>query len=454
MSESKYPFWQDGSMQVEKSRSEEQLRVVGEDIIQSEQESELSAIELKAIKAQLTKARTQLILDSPFLGNLVLRLPLIAADSWCKTSATDAKSFYYNPEFIDSLNNHQIKFVLIHEALHCALTHFARRGNRVKHKWDLACDFAINPLLVKEGFHPPIDVPIFRQYEGMIAEEIYPMIDDNLDQEPMDQHLYDDQANDDSKESEGGMREDDLQKEKEPENNPNSKSDNQQGKGAPQLAQQPPILKPDEVEQLATQWQKNLASSAQLAQQAGKLNGEFSKLIDFFLQPQVSWQSLLAQYMTNFARDDFSYTRPSRRSGDAILPSLKSQQVDITIAIDTSGSISQEEVNEFISEVDAIKSNLRASITLLACDDTLSPQCPWRFEAWNELQFPTSLGGGKGTNFTPVFNHINTQDTPCDVLIYFTDAKGIFPDTKPTYPVMWLVKGKEPIPWGARIQLN
>jgi predicted metal-dependent peptidase len=46
----------------------------------------------------------------------------LAADSWCKTSATDAKSFYYNPEFIDSLNNHQIKFVLIHEALHCALT--------------------------------------------------------------------------------------------------------------------------------------------------------------------------------------------------------------------------------------------------------------------------------------------------------------------------------------------
>ncbi|WXT99792.1 MAG: hypothetical protein Ctma_0496 [Catillopecten margaritatus gill symbiont] len=125
----KYPTWQDSAIQ-----PNEKVSVVGEDIIQSEQESELSAIELKAIKAQLTKARTQLILDSPFLGNLVLRLPLIAADSWCKTSATDAKSFYYNPKFIDALNNPQIKFVLIHEALHCALTHFARRGNRVKYK--------------------------------------------------------------------------------------------------------------------------------------------------------------------------------------------------------------------------------------------------------------------------------------------------------------------------------
>jgi hypothetical protein len=61
-------------------------------------------------------------------------------------------------------------------------------------------------LLVKEGFHPPIGVPIFQQYSGMIAEEIYPMINDNLNQEPMDQHLYDDQANDDSKQSDGGMR--------------------------------------------------------------------------------------------------------------------------------------------------------------------------------------------------------------------------------------------------------
>jgi predicted metal-dependent peptidase len=440
-----YPTWQDKSL-----TPEEKIRVVGEDIVQSTQENLLSDSDLEGIKNKLTKARTQLILDRPFLGNLVLRLPLVAADSWCKTSATDAKSFYYNPEFIDSLNKHQIKFVLIHEALHCALTHFARRGNRTKHKWDLACDFAINPLLVKEGFHPPIDVPIFQQYAGMIAEEIYPMIDDNLNQEPMDQHLYDDQANDDSKQSDGGMREDQLQQEPKPQSKAN---EGEQG-GASSLAQQPAILRPDEIEKLATQWQKNLASSAQIAQQAGKLEGEFAKLVDFFLQPQVSWQSLLAQYMSALARDDFSYSRPSRRSGEAILPALKSHQIDITVAIDTSGSISQEEVDEFVSEVNAIKANLRASITLIACDDKLSEHSPWRFEAWDALQFPASLGGGKGTNFNPVFDYINAQDKVCDVLIYFTDAKGKFPEIKPNYPVMWLVKGKEVIPWGARIQLQ
>ncbi len=433
-------------IQIDNLKSES-TKVIAEKIVSEERSFTKEQLEL--IEKRLVKARTQLMLDKPFLGNLVLRLPLKAAGSWCKTSATDAKSFYYNPEFIERLDSHQIKFVLIHEALHCALTHFARRGNRKKHTWDLACDFAINPLLIKEGFHPPLDVPIFRQYEGMIAEEIYPMIDDNLDQEPMDQHLYDDQNNEDSKDSDGGMREDDLTQQ---EKNQSGESKNNQSTSS--LAQRPQSLNPDEIEKLATQWQKNLASSAQLAQEAGKLDGEFAKLIDFFLQPRVSWQSLLSTFMSRLARDDFSYSRPSRRPGNAILPTLRSHQIDIAVAIDTSGSISQQEIDEFVSEINAIKSTIRSSITLIACDDKIFPSSPWRYESWEEINFPASLGGGKGTNFRPVFELLNSLDNPCDVLIYFTDAKGLFPEEIPNYPVLWLVKGKEGVPWGDRIQLN
>ena len=433
-------------IQIDNLKSES-TKVIAERVVSEERSFTIEQLEL--IEKRLVKARTQLMLDKPFLGNLVLRLPLKAAGSWCKTSATDAKSFYYNPEFIERLDTHQIKFVLIHEALHCALTHFARRGNRKKHTWDLACDFAINPLLIKEGFHPPLDVPIFRQYEGMIAEEIYPMIDDNLDQEPMDQHLYDDQNTEDSKDSDGGMREDDLTQQ---EKNQSGKSKNNQSTSS--LAQRPQSLNPDEIEKLATQWQKNLASSAQLAQEAGKLDGEFAKLIDFFLQPRVSWQSLLSTFMSRLARDDFSYSRPSRRPGNAILPTLRSHQIDIAVAIDTSGSISQQEIDEFVSEINAIKSTIRSSITLIACDDKIFPSSPWRYESWEEINFPASLGGGKGTNFRPVFELLNSLDNPCDVLIYFTDAKGLFPEKIPNYPVLWLVKGKEGVPWGDRIQLN
>ncbi len=443
MSKSDYQFWQNSNIKLEP-----QVKVIGEDVVI---ENNINKIDLQAVEAKLTKARTQLILDKPFLGNLVLRLPLKAAGSWCRTSATDAKSFYYNPSFIDQLNNHQVKFVLIHEALHCALTHFSRRGNRLKHKWDLACDFAINPLLVKEGFHPPLDLPIFHKYQGMIAEEIYPMIDDSVDNEPMDQHLYDNNPKDDVSESDGGLREDDLQKKP---TKDNDKDNHQNNTNSSSLADKPNPLTPDEIQQLSAKWQKNLASSAQLAQQAGKLDGEFVKLIDFFLQPQFSWQSLLSQYMVSFARDDFSYTIPSRRSGNAILPSLRSSQIDITVAIDTSGSISQNEIDEFVAEINAIKSNIRASITLIACDEKVSKELIWRFEAWEELTFPASLGGGKGTNFNPVFDYVNAQDTTSSVLIYFTDAKGKFPGFKPSYAVMWLVKGRGNVPWGHRIQLN
>ncbi|HIB28391.1 MAG TPA: hypothetical protein EYO47_03845 [Candidatus Thioglobus sp.] len=447
MSDSEYQFWKNDEIKPDKI-----VQVIGEDVIY---ENNTDNVDLEEIENKLTKARTQLILDKPFLGNLVLRLPMKAAGSWCRTSATDAKSFYYNPSFIEKLDNHQTKFVLIHEALHCALTHFARRGNRDKHKWDLACDFAINPLLVKEGFRPPLDVPIFSKYESMIAEEIYPMIDDSIDTEPMDQHLYDDNPKDDADESDGGMREDSLDGQKDDTSSKGQDNKPSQGNSnSGDLAEQPSPLTPDEMQELSSRWQKNLASSAQLAQQAGKLDGEFAKLVDFFLQPQLSWQSLLAQYMSTLARDDFSYARPSRRSGNAILPSLRSSQIDITVAIDTSGSITQEEIDEFISEINAIKSNMRASITLIACDEKVNDNLIWRFEAWDELQFPASLGGGKGTDFNPVFDYIDEQDSPSSVLIYFTDAMGKFPQFEPNYPVMWLVKGKEPIPWGSRIQLN
>jgi predicted metal-dependent peptidase len=447
VSNSDYKYWQDSKL-----APKPKVKVIGEDIVY---ENNIDDINLEVVEAKLTKARTQLILDKPFLGNLVLRLPLKASGTWCRTSATDAKNFYYNPSFIDKLDNQQTKFVLIHEALHCALTHFARRGTRDKHKWDLACDFAINPLLVKEGFRPPLNVPIFHKYESMIAEEIYPMIDDSIDTEPMDQHLYDDNPKDDADESDGGMREDSLNAEKD--NTGGKKQQDKPSKNntkSTALADKPAPLTPDEMQELSSKWQKNLASSAQLAQQAGKLNGEFAKLVDFFLQPQLAWQALLAQYMSSLARDDFSYSRPSRRNDVAIFPSLRSSQIDITVAIDTSGSISQEEINEFVSEINAIKSNMRASITLIACDEKIDLNLIWKFEAWDEMQFPVALGGGKGTNFNPVFDYLKQQDFSANVLIYFTDAKGMFPKYEPNYPVMWLVKGREQTPWGLRIQLN
>ncbi len=150
------------------------------------------AIDSKAIETKLAAARTRLILEKPFLGALVLRLPMNAAKSdWCPTTATDARAFYYNPEYIERLTMDQTQFMLAHEALHCALSHFARRQHRVRHKWDLACDYAVNPLLIDDGLKPPPNALHMPMYKGMTAEEIYPLIEDNDESETLDKHAYD-----------------------------------------------------------------------------------------------------------------------------------------------------------------------------------------------------------------------------------------------------------------------
>ena len=83
------------------------------------------------VETKLSAARTRLILDKPFLGALVLRLPLVAANpNWCRTTGTDARALYYNADYIADLSLNQTQFVLAHEALHCALSHFARRQHR------------------------------------------------------------------------------------------------------------------------------------------------------------------------------------------------------------------------------------------------------------------------------------------------------------------------------------
>ena len=432
------------------------------------------------IEKKLGAARTKLILDKPFLGALVLRLPVVAAKSeWCPTTFTDAKKFYYNAEYIEEISSAHVQFVLSREALHCALSHFARRGHRIKHLWDLACDFAINPILVSEGLEPPADVIVMQQYDNMTAEEIYPLLEDNDNDQERDlqDNKDDDEDNDqgkddkdkgaknkssksdgsggtpdeEDKEGAGGNKHEDTDQGSQSQLQPQL-SDNNEGSGD---ADEPEPLSEAEKESLSIQWQQRMAGAAQQAMAAGKLGESMMRLVDFLLQPQLPWRNMLARYMNAIARDDYTYSRPSSRRGDpALFPSLRSAQLNVTIALDISGSITDKEINEFVSEIDAIKGTVRARVTLQACDAELAEGGPWEFEPWEEFAVNMKLKGGGGTKFTPVFDWVNTQDTMPDLLVYFTDAQGEFPKTEPNYPVLWLVKGKTKVPFGQRIQLN
>ncbi|HHH39256.1 MAG TPA: hypothetical protein ENK50_06765 [Sedimenticola sp.] len=413
-------------------------------------------MERSNIETKLAAARTKLILDKPFLGALVLRLPMEPADQpWCPTTATDARKFYYNPAFIDALSLDETQFILAHEALHCALSHFARRQHRLTHRWDLACDFAINPLLVEDGLTAPPGSLLLEQFKGMTAEEIYPLLDEFEDQETLDNHVYD-KENQQRGGSGQNARDLDDQAPAKRETDGQEQGEEPHGAADPDRggSQAPPPLTPDEQETLSIQWQQRLAGAAQQAMQAGKLGGSLARMVDHLLQPQLPWRMLLARYLTTSARDDYSYMRPSRREGEFILPSLRSQQVDLVVALDTSASIGDGEFAQFLGEIDAIKGQMRARITLLACDAALAEAGPWEFEPWEEFKLPAAFRGGGGTSFRPVFEWIERRGLQPESLVYFTDAEGEFPETEPPYPVIWLVKGKRPVPWGQRIQLN
>lgn len=365
---------------------------------------------------KLAAARTRLILDKPFLGALALRLTLIESDDdWRRTTWSDGESLYYNRRYIDRLDVDEAQFVVSREALHCALLHFHRRGNRERERWQAACDLALNALLIEDGLKAPAGVDLVPEYAGLVAEEIYPLLPVSA------------------------------------ENRASCDHDNQRGSTPADNAP----LSPERQELLAARWRQRLAAAEQQARQAGKLGAGMARLVERRLQPKLPWRSLLAQYLGYSARTDYSYARPSTRRGDpAVFPGLRGEEIELVVAIDTSGSIRATEIDEFCAEIDAIKGLVRARIALLYCDAQLAADCPRYFEPWDEFRRDPSIEGGGGTDFRPVFEWIERQDRRPDTLVYFTDAQGEFPARMPDYAVLWLVKGAAEVPFGARIALN
>lgn len=386
------------------------------------------------MEQRLRAARAQLVLQHPFLGALLLRLAMIPDDQ-CRSIATNGAEIRFRPAFLTNLSLSDIQFHLTHQVLHCALGHPWRRGHRLAAVWDMACDYAVNQLLVDEGLKLASGAIINERFRGLSAEEIYPLLELGESGEPLDDHPW--------------------------------SSPYRQSFGSPSTAMMTPKTVSEAETQtdqrsadgtksddIAEQWQSNVTHLAQQMRSKGRLSVSLQRALDVALQPVLPWQAILARFLASHARDDYSFHRISRRGGDALLPSLHSQQTNLVVAIDNSGSISAAELNEFISEIDALKSQVRAQVTLLACDVALHADCPWHFAATDAICIPEKWTGGGGTRFTPVFSWAENRGDVPDALIYFTDAMGEFPECAPAYPVLWLVKGRGKVPWGMRVQLN
>jgi predicted metal-dependent peptidase len=289
------------------------------------------------------------------------------------------------------------------------------------------------------------------------AEEIYPLIAEEADERSIDRHITGSSAT-------GGARScapatADSADTRSESTTPSDAGDSwddagDEGRTHGDLAQEPRDLLPSERDALEMAWRTRAAAAAQRARESGRLSGSWARFLERAIEPPLPWRVLLARFMMSAAREDYSFSKLSRRDGDAILPRVSDGHIHVCAALDTSGSIASQELASFAAELDALKAQIRARVTVLACDERLDERSPWVFEPWEPLALPRELSGGAGTSFVPVFDWIDRCAARPDALVYFTDAEGDFPDAPPDYPVLWLVKGRAQVPWGERIQLN
>ena len=94
---------------------------------------------------RIIKARTALVLEHPFFGNIALNLPFNFNDT-IPTARTNGKRIEYNPRFVEALGDEEVKFLVAHECGHPMLEHNFRRGERSPRRWNQAGDYVINKL--------------------------------------------------------------------------------------------------------------------------------------------------------------------------------------------------------------------------------------------------------------------------------------------------------------------
>lgn len=133
-----------------------------------------------SVDERLMKARISLCLTAPYIAGALMQLPISEGPSFIPTFATDGFRIYYNREFAASLSDSEIRGVLCHELLHVLTESRARRNGRDPRLWNVACDYAINVMLLAMGFHLPEGALYKNEFFLLAAEEIYEL----LKQEP------------------------------------------------------------------------------------------------------------------------------------------------------------------------------------------------------------------------------------------------------------------------------
>ena len=369
----------------------------------------------------LSRAKIKLMLkkDVAFFATLILQTPVywVTADE-VNTAATNGINLYINPDFFLGLEPEERLFLILHEIMHNVYNHNTRRGFRDPDTWNEAADYVINDELIQRNFKMPKDGLHNVDYRDMSADEVYEILMD--------------------RKNKGGHNQPspwpDL---KEPQaNGSGNQSPNGGGSNTSSMTQ--PTA--EEIEE----HNKNLLTQATQASQmagdkAGTVPGSLQRELDDLLYPKLPWDKILQKFLFSLSKDDYSWRKPNRRfiSQGIILPSLYSEGIGkIDFAIDTSGSVSREDFNRFISEIGYVFQRFNPKeIGIMQFDSVLqSNDKVVNMQDFMKLEFK----GGGGTQIEPVLEAY--KESSAKALIILTDGYLYHgKELDPKKPVVWCV---------------
>ena len=394
------------------------------------------------IERRLQKARTALLLDHPFFGSLLFRLKGRENRS-IKTMATDGISLFYNPDFVNTLNAAKLCGVLAHEVLHPGLQHHLRRSGRDLRRWNEACDYAINPILLDAGLHLPEGVLVDDRFREMSAEQIYNQLLAEAEQEQG--------GPDDGLETEGdGIASPDASPgDSGPPSAPVTEGGIGQVLDAPVASEELPTF-----EEQAREWSVAVNQAVTIAKQAGKVPAGMKRSLDGAAEATVDWRELLRRAWSETTPADYSWMRPNRRHlwTGLYLPGVVREGVgEVAIAVDCSGSVNSRQLRLFEAEVRSIVEDQRPQRVYVLYFDAIVHKVE-TFEAGNRVSL-NPVGGG-GTEFGPCFEWLDEHGVRPQTLVFLTDLYGSFPDAEPPYPVLWASTGGRKVPFGQVIPMQ
>lgn len=357
------------------------------------------------VKTRIVQSRVRLLLNHPFFGNLATRLIIKDATEWCPTAAVDGKHLYYNKNFLGAMDDQELDFIIAHEVMHCVYDHIDRRGSKDAQYWNMAGDYVINRDLKAHNIGRMPKVGLYdSRYDENYTDEIYNDLYTNQKEkkETLDMHI------------------DKLLEEMEKQDKDGS--GNEDGEGSKDGNKGPVKISKEERKQLKDEIKNAVIQAAQVAG-AGNIPAGVERLIQELTKPKMDWRTMLDQQITSVIKNDFTFMKPSRKGWhtEAILPGLKNDTtIDICVAIDTSGSISNKMLKDFLSEINGIMSQYTDYKIYIWSFDT-EVHNPVLFTPEKDIAEYQPAGFG-GTEFMANWEWMKKEGVEPKKLVVFTDG--------------------------------